>query len=204
MVEATAPTGSDEQRGRILDAALQLVARWGVAKTSIADLAKEAGSSRATIYRLFPGGKQHLFIALAHRELALAVTEVRAAFRLGDDLADALTRALVVAARLVEDHDAARYVLVNEPDLVLPYLGFGRVDAMHRLAVDVFTATAATRVDPARAPWLVEWTVRAFVSYMTTPDPDHDLTDIDQTRSLVERFITPAFTNDLLDHPLSA
>ena len=42
-------------RERVLDAALQLVGRRGLADLSMDDLAAGAGVSRATLYRLFPG-----------------------------------------------------------------------------------------------------------------------------------------------------
>jgi AcrR family transcriptional regulator len=48
---------------RILDAALELVGRHGLADLSMEELASAAGVSRATLYRLFPG-KAALFGAL--------------------------------------------------------------------------------------------------------------------------------------------
>jgi AcrR family transcriptional regulator len=50
-------------RSRILDAALDLVGRHGLAELSMDDLAAAAAVSRATLYRLFPG-KEALFAAL--------------------------------------------------------------------------------------------------------------------------------------------
>jgi AcrR family transcriptional regulator len=50
-------------RGRILDAALELVGRHGLAELSMDELAARAGVSRATLYRLFPG-KEALFAEL--------------------------------------------------------------------------------------------------------------------------------------------
>jgi AcrR family transcriptional regulator len=50
-------------RSRILDAALDLVGRHGLAELSMDELAAAAGVSRATLYRLFPG-KEALFAAL--------------------------------------------------------------------------------------------------------------------------------------------
>ena len=50
-------------RSRILDTALELVGRHGLAELSMDQLAAEAGVSRATLYRLFPG-KEALFAAL--------------------------------------------------------------------------------------------------------------------------------------------
>src|SRR5437879_13666736 len=67
------------QELRAVDATLRWIARWGVAKTTLDDVAREAGWSRATVYRLFPGGKDavletvvevelgRLFAALDHR-----------------------------------------------------------------------------------------------------------------------------------------
>ena len=45
----------DDTRQRILEATYACVARWGLAKTTIEDAAREASVSRATIYRSFPG-----------------------------------------------------------------------------------------------------------------------------------------------------
>ena len=60
--------GSPEER--IIDATLRCIARWGVGKTTLDDAAREAGCSRATVYRLFPGGKDGLLDAVCRAELA--------------------------------------------------------------------------------------------------------------------------------------
>ncbi|MCL6451972.1 MAG: TetR/AcrR family transcriptional regulator, partial [Acetobacteraceae bacterium] len=48
------------QTERILEAAYVCVARFGLAKTTIEDVAKVAGVSRASVYRAFPGGRDDL------------------------------------------------------------------------------------------------------------------------------------------------
>src|SRR5215218_5715195 len=53
-------------RSRILDTALELVGRHGLAELSMDDLAAQAGVSRATLYRLVPG-KEALFAELVRR-----------------------------------------------------------------------------------------------------------------------------------------
>jgi AcrR family transcriptional regulator len=53
-------------RGRVLDTALELVGRHGLAELSMDELAATAGVSRATLYRLFPG-KVALFVELVRR-----------------------------------------------------------------------------------------------------------------------------------------
>ena len=188
-----ATSTAEDLRERVLDVAFTLVARWGVAKSSAADVAREAGCSRATLYRTFPGGKQQVFTALARRELTTAVDAVTDAYLDGDGLADGLTRALVVGARLLSDNPAAQFVITHEPGLVLPYLGFGRVDRSLAAAVVAFGPTVARDLPADRIPWAVEWAVRVFISYATNPDAADTLVDPVRTRALVDTFIAPAF-----------
>ena len=67
-------------RSRILDTALELVGRHGLAELSMDELAATAGVSRATLYRLVPG-KEALFAELVRRyspfEPIAAVLETR-------------------------------------------------------------------------------------------------------------------------------
>lgn len=45
---------SDDARQRIVVATYACVSRRGIAKTTVEDAAREAGVSRATVYRAFP------------------------------------------------------------------------------------------------------------------------------------------------------
>lgn len=56
-------TGSPETRERILETALALVKRQGVAATRIADIARESGVSRQAVYLHF-GTRAELFVAM--------------------------------------------------------------------------------------------------------------------------------------------
>src|ERR1700730_12748438 len=74
---------------RVLDAALACVARVGVAKTTLDDVAKEAGCARATVYRCFPG-RQALMRAVLDREVGVLGARVLDAGREADTLAGAV------------------------------------------------------------------------------------------------------------------
>lgn len=195
LVDIDAPRPTTETETRILDAALALVGRWGVAKTALGDVAKEAGCSRATLYRAFPGGKQHLFLALATRELATYRRGILDAIDAADELGDALTRALVVATRLLQDHDAAQFILEHEPGLLLPFLGFHQVDVLYRETAATFGPHLERFLPADRAAWAAEWTARLFITYLFNPHERRDLATIDDARGLVERFVLPAFSN---------
>jgi AcrR family transcriptional regulator len=58
---------SDERQQQILDAAVVRIVRQGYDKTTMGDIADEAGVSRGTVYLYFKG-KDELFEALVYRE----------------------------------------------------------------------------------------------------------------------------------------
>src|SRR5471032_28339 len=68
--EGEADASATPQRVRLADAALRCVARQGIAKTTLDDVARAAGCSRATVYRVFPGGKDGLMSAVVDTEVA--------------------------------------------------------------------------------------------------------------------------------------
>jgi len=72
----------------VLDATLSLVGRWGVSKTALADVAKEAGCSRATVYGRFRRQAAPA-VALAGRELQSYVNAIVDALDAAADLEDA-------------------------------------------------------------------------------------------------------------------
>lgn len=180
-----------------------LVGRWGVAKTALSDLAREAGCSRATLYRAFPGGKQQLFEALGVRELRGYVATVVAAIDAADDLEVALTDALVVAAQSLRDHRGAQFVLDHEPGLVLPFLGFDQVDVLYRHAAASVGPHLERFLPADRAAWAAEWAARLLLTYVFHPDGGGGLANRDHTRHLVATFVLPAFTADLHAIPSS-
>ena len=74
---------------RLLEATLVCLARHGIAKTTLDDVAREAGVSRATLYRYFPG-KQALLSAAVTAEAARIAATVDAAGAQARDLEDAV------------------------------------------------------------------------------------------------------------------
>lgn len=178
---------------RILDAAVELVARWGVTKTSMADIARTAGCGRASLYRAFPA-KRELFDALGRREMSRYLAAVCAAVDQAERLEDALTGAVVVATRRLAHHDAFQFLLDHEPGLLLPYLGFGQVDRLYELAATVVGPHLERFVDPERAAWAAEWIARLLITFVFNPTEGADLADAGQASELVARYLVPAFS----------
>jgi len=72
------------QRERLLDAAIDVVAEKGYAKTTVADLTKEAGISRTTFYEMFPD-KEACFLASYDAAADVLARRVATAFEAGGD-----------------------------------------------------------------------------------------------------------------------
>ena len=70
-----AADGTDK-RDRILDAAQSLFVRYGVKRTSIDDVAREAGIAKGTVYLSFES-KAELFAAIADRLCASTLTDAQ-------------------------------------------------------------------------------------------------------------------------------
>jgi AcrR family transcriptional regulator len=193
--QAAAPALSAQEQ-RIVDAALRCVARWGVAKTSLDDVAREAGYSRATVYRFFPGGKDGLLDAVAAAEVARAFAEIGERLDAATDLEDLLVGGMTAAARLIADHDALQYLLAHEPEVVLPRISFHQADAVLR-GISAFAAPYLARwvvpeVDAARA---AEWVARIVLSYSCCPSTAVDLGSEESVRKLVRTFVLPGLVN---------
>src|SRR5262245_11832483 len=112
---------------RILEATARCLARWGVAKTTVDDLAREAGVSRATVYRYFPGGKDQLVVAVGIYEEGRFFAHLAPLLEDSGSLADALTVAVSEASRFLREHEVLATLLEHEPEKVLPYLAFDRI-----------------------------------------------------------------------------
>jgi AcrR family transcriptional regulator len=112
----------DGTRQRILEAIYACVARWGLAKTTVEDAAREANVSRATVYRTFPGGRDELLeavVAWATLEFFVRLYErVQGA----DSLEEVMERGIMFAHRSIVEHEVLQRVMQTEPEKLLPAL----------------------------------------------------------------------------------
>ena len=86
-------------RERVLEATYDCVGRFGMGKTTVEDVVKESGVSRATIYRLFPGGKDQLLRETVAWEMNRFFARLAEAVYDAPDFATLLERGLDVRAR---------------------------------------------------------------------------------------------------------
>ena len=186
--------GADDRsstRVRIVDGALSCLARQGIAKTTVDDIARAAGLSRATVYRVFPQGKERILAAVVETEVARLFSSLAVAMGEATDLEDVLVAGMVETARRLRSHGALGYLLEHEPGAVLPFLTFGELDRLLFVAGDLAAPFFARWLEPEQASRAAEWAVRIVLAYCSDPSPYADLSDRADTRALVRAFVLP-------------
>jgi len=176
-------------RDRLLAATYQCVMRFGLGKTTIEDVVKESGLSRATIYRQFPGGRDELLLETVGWELANYFNTLADHVRDAPDLEQLFERGLVFAHRSLTEHLVLRKILDTEPERLLPLLTVESAKTLPFIA-DFLHPYLVREADEGRLrPGVeidraAEYLARAILSLINAPGR-WDLEDPAQVRELV-------------------
>lgn len=184
----------------VLDGVKTCCERWGVEKVTVDDIARESGVSRATLYRLFPGGKDVLFEAHRVYELDEFFDRVLAQIQGPDNLHDLLARTISVAMRELRADEHIAIMLASEPGAVISDL---TVEGLPRI-IRVATAYLVPLVDPylprEQGRALIDVAARLVISYFLAPSDRVDLADEEQAHAFVAPFLPTSLRTDL-PHP---
>ena len=174
-----------EVRERILEGTSRAICTEGVRATSLEDIARESGCSRATIYRHFPGGRDELM------EVLVAFEHRRFFVRLGRAVEDATTleevveRGLMVAHRAVVELEVLQIVLREQPELLEPTLARAARPTLRLVADFLAPYLVAHGVeDQSEAASYADFLARMVLSYISSPGR-WDLDDPTEVRALV-------------------
>jgi len=179
---------------QVFDAIKCCCERWGLSKVSVDDVALESGVSRATLYRLFPGGKDAMLEAYKVRELEEFFDRLRTEIDNVHSFEDLLVAAVVHSTRDLRADQHLATMLASEPGTMIESL---TVDSMPRIieAATSFLAPLAEQyVDRATARAAIDLLSRLTLSYFLAPSEGVDLGDAEQARRFLTPFLT-AFVN---------
>jgi len=178
-------------RQRLLMSTYTCVARFGLAKTTVEDVVKESGVSRATIYRHFPGGRDELLRETVGWEIGRYFIRLADHVQDAPDLAGLLEDGLVFARRTLLEHELLQKILVTEPERLLGLLSTEATKTLPFIADflrpylqrEARAGRLRAGVDLDRA---AEYLARAVLSLIGAPGR-FDLEDPAQVQSLVRR-----------------
>lgn len=89
----------------MIDAAETCFTRFGVAKTTLEDIASEAGVSRATVYRYFEGGRDEIILGVLLREARTFLDALARRVEREEDLAEAIAEGVLFTVATVRKNE---------------------------------------------------------------------------------------------------
>lgn len=174
---------------RVLDAARRCVDRWGLAKVTVDDVAAEAGVSRATLYRLFPGGKDILFEALRGRELAEFFEGMRCHIVESDSLVDFAVQVSVYALREMRNDQHLATMMATEEGAALKSLTVEGLPQILRVAGRYIVPLAGRFLSEKEAEIFVEILARFIISNFLAPSEHFDLSEPESAMWVIAPFV---------------
>ncbi len=175
---------------RAIEATLACIARHGLGKTTVDDVARQTECARATLYRYF-GGKQELVAATVNAEAARIARRVQAAAADAGTLEDAVMAILATAAAELSGNAALQFVATHEPERLLPHLTFAGGDRFLAAAGPALEPCLAPYVPADRLPRAAEWVARVGLALLFSPTSPLSLGDLDHTRTYVLPAVQP-------------
>lgn len=183
---------------RIIDAARHCFSRFGVQKTVMEDIAREADLSRGTLYRYFQD-KDRLFAVVSRRETQRFLDEVLDGTARLKTLDAKIARMATAAIEYLSADSLNAAMIASDPEAFAAAITTGGRELLS-LAIDTVTpmvedavASGEVRrdVDAAQA---AEWIVRMVLSLISTPSVTFDRDDPDAVRRFLHRYLLPGLT----------
>src|SRR5882757_3910351 len=175
-----APTSADEARERILAAAERCIDRHGIRKTTMDDVACEVGLSRPSVYRYF-ADRDDLLIELITRHARALLGRARKSISRQSSLPDQIIQTVLYTAEHGRRDPLTRHCI--DPDgtsLGRRMIASGTTEMMRAEMWDpILDAAVANNELPSGLP-------RSDIHLW--------LGDVTRYRSILRRFVVPAFT----------
>jgi AcrR family transcriptional regulator len=173
------PPRPEPAMGRLLDATERCLARYGLRRTSMTDIAREMHVARTTLYRQV-GSVEEAIALVASRRLHRFLDDLLELLEApGEAGPEAFLRAIAGAVRFARSDPVCRRVLEDEPELLgslvsrqlLPH-AVQVAEALTPLVAGAMEAGTIRAADPALAS---RWLVRVVAALVALPPDDGQL-----------------------------
>lgn len=183
---------------RIIDAARHCFSRFGVQKTVMEDIAREADLSRGTLYRYFQD-KDRLFAVVSRRETQRFLDEVLDGTSRLKTLDAKIARMATGAIEYLSADSLNAAMIASDPEAFAAAISTGGRELLS-LAIDTVkpmvedaAASGEVRAD-LDAAQAAEWIVRMVLSLISTPSVTFDRDDPASVREFLHRYLLPGLT----------
>lgn len=162
-------------RGRILDAATQVLREGGPRPRLITSIAERAGVSRPTLYK-YVGDRDAIYDALLRIELERVIDEVATRAERAESPRDDYVDVVVGITLQARNHPAIRAVLAEHPEIMASHVS-RILPIVLDIAVPRLAPILAAGADEGRWPEIdarvaVTWTTRLITALAVMPLPE--------------------------------
>ncbi|MEO1058916.1 MAG: TetR/AcrR family transcriptional regulator, partial [Actinomycetota bacterium] len=158
------------------------------------DIASESAVSRATLYRLFPGGKDVIFDALRVHEIDAFFAELEGHLDGAVDLEDLLVRAITASTAALRNDEHLAIMLATEPGSIVSELSVDGLPRIIAMATNSLMPYVERFIPVEQARPVIDLVVRLVISFFLSPSPDLDLADQSSARAYMTPLIDAAVT----------
>ena len=161
----------------VVDAAQVCFARFGVAKTTLDDIALEAGISRATVYRYFDGGRDEIILGVLLREAGELLGALQTRVQRETTLADVIVEGVMFTVDAVRENENLALLFASEVAGQTTVIA-GASKVIFRVAADFLApVVAAARLDGELRDGIengdaAEFVLRTILSLLTVTGPE--------------------------------
>lgn len=194
-----APASIGGARDRLVDAAERCFAKFGVAKTTLEDVAGEAGVSRATVYRYFEGGRDEIILGVVLREARSFLEGLQRRLQRESTLADSIVEGVLYTVASVRKNDHLALLFAPEVKGETTAIA-GASTALFEITTDFLRPIfEQARVDNQMRPGVeaedaAEFVLRMILSMLSVSGPR--VRSAAKEREFVLRFVAGAILDD--------
>jgi AcrR family transcriptional regulator len=188
----TVDDSAREAMEAVVRAAVECRQRLGRDRVTMDDVCDAAGISRATLYRLFPGGRDVLFEAVREHSLREFFGTMRSDIEDADSLEELLVRVIVVSSCALRDDEHLAASLATEPGSALGDLTFDGLERIIRVATEFIQPFAARFTSASSTTENIDILARLVISYHLSPSKVFDFTKKASAARFVRTHLLPA------------
>lgn len=198
MLEVSETNAIDTVESRILDAALVQFEKVGFKKTTIEDIARQAGVDRVTVYRRI-GSRDDVVQAVVGREVAAILAELDELAVRHDNFPDLVADGFVTLITKWRNHALVQRMLVIEPERLVTRLTTDG-EMSFTMSVAATAASFARAVAAGLLPDSPDLSIRAEIvcrivhSMILAPYGQLQNADEEQLDAFARKFLVPIVT----------